>query len=109
MDKVLQSQIAGAESYDRLMVPGLFAPWVPRLCRAAQLAEGHAVLDVACGTGVLAREAWRQVGVSGRVSALDVNPAMLAVADARAQGGLARRRLFRLLTAPSTRCLASSV
>lgn len=82
-DHILQSQVEGAEAYDRLMVPGLFAPWAARLCRAAQLAEGHAVLDLACGTGVLAQEARRQVGALGRVSAVDANLGMLSVARMR--------------------------
>jgi SAM-dependent methyltransferase len=38
------------------------------------------VLDVACGTGVVARGAAEQVGASGHVAAIDVNAAMLEVA-----------------------------
>jgi SAM-dependent methyltransferase len=38
------------------------------------------VLDVGCGTGVVAREAARRVGAEGRVVGLDLNPRMLAVA-----------------------------
>jgi ubiquinone/menaquinone biosynthesis C-methylase UbiE len=38
------------------------------------------VLDVACGTGVVARVAAERVGSAGRVVGLDVNGAMLAVA-----------------------------
>lgn len=79
-DQVLQSQISGAEAYERLMVPALFAPWASKVCRAAQLALGHEVLDLACGTGVLAREARRQVGDAGKVSGLDPNAGMLDVA-----------------------------
>jgi ubiquinone/menaquinone biosynthesis C-methylase UbiE len=36
---------------------------------------------VACGTGLVARLAAEAVGVDGRVAALDLNPAMLAVAS----------------------------
>lgn len=78
--QVFQSQISGAEAYERLMVPALFAPWAPKVCGAAQLAAGQQVLDLACGTGVLAREARRQVGDAGKVSGLDPNAGMLEVA-----------------------------
>jgi len=40
------------------------------------------VLDVACGTGIVARQAAPLVGADGQVVALDMNPAMLAVARA---------------------------
>jgi len=43
------------------------------------------VLDVACGTGVVTREALRRVGAGGRVTGLDASAGMLVVA--REQGG----------------------
>jgi SAM-dependent methyltransferase len=42
---------------------------------------GQRVLDVACGTGVLAREAHARTGPTGYVAGLDVGPGMLAVAQ----------------------------
>jgi ubiquinone/menaquinone biosynthesis C-methylase UbiE len=47
---------------------------------AAQIRPGQRVLDVACGTGILAREAALRVGPGGFVAGLDRNPGMLAVA-----------------------------
>jgi SAM-dependent methyltransferase len=40
------------------------------------------VLDLACGTGLVARHAWPLVAAGGRVVGTDVNPAMLVVARA---------------------------
>jgi SAM-dependent methyltransferase len=69
-----------AEVYEDFFVPALFSPWAGRTADAAHLAAGQAVLDVACGTGVLAREAVERVGPSGSVIGLDRNEEMLAVA-----------------------------
>ena len=46
----------------------------------AALQPGDRVLDVACGTGVVARCAAQRVGAAGQVVGLDVAAAMLAVA-----------------------------
>src|SRR3546814_10556694 len=58
------------------------------LVRNAALREGERVLDVACGTGVVTRLASEQVGATGAVSGLDVNPGMLAVARAATPEGM---------------------
>jgi SAM-dependent methyltransferase len=69
-----------AEFYESTFVPALFADWAGRAVTAAGLAPGRSVLDVACGTGVVARAAADLVGPTGLVVGLDANPAMLAVA-----------------------------
>jgi ubiquinone/menaquinone biosynthesis C-methylase UbiE len=76
-------QVVGdaAEIYQRELVPAVFGPWGPRVVELAALRRGLRVLDVACGTGVVARLAAEAVDVEGRVAALDLNPAMLAVAS----------------------------
>ncbi|HEX9756314.1 MAG TPA: methyltransferase domain-containing protein [Nitrospiria bacterium] len=51
---------------------------------AANIKPGQRVLDVACGTGVLAREASLRVGSSGAVFGLDLNPGMLHIAERHA-------------------------
>jgi ubiquinone/menaquinone biosynthesis C-methylase UbiE len=71
---------AAAELYESRFVPALFAEWAPRLIDLADVTPGQAVLDVACGTGIVARTvADRQRG-QGRVVGLDLNEAMLDVA-----------------------------
>jgi SAM-dependent methyltransferase len=47
---------------------------------AAKIRAGDRVLDVACGTGVVAREAALRLGGEGFVAGVDANPGMLAVA-----------------------------
>ncbi|MDF2467310.1 MAG: Methyltransferase type 11 [Ramlibacter sp.] len=69
-----------AQVYEQYFVPAMFAPWATLLLRHAALEPGERVLDVACGTGVVARHAAPQVGNKGKVVGLDMNPAMLAVA-----------------------------
>lgn len=69
-----------AETYERFMVPPLFAPFAKRLVDIAAPREGDQVLDVGCGTGVVAREVAARVGPSGAVTGIDLNPGMLAVA-----------------------------
>ena len=75
-------QLAGsaAELYQRHLVPAVTARWADDLIERVALRAGERVLDVACGTGVVAREAAFRVGPTGRVAAVDVNAAMLAVA-----------------------------
>src|SRR5205823_5027405 len=77
-----QWQITGdaAELYERYLVPTMFGPWAADLVALATLRAGDHVLDVACGTGIVARRAAEQVGSGGRVVGLDLNAGMLAVA-----------------------------
>lgn len=79
-----RGMLAGSppENYERHFVPAIGAPLARDLVEAAALRAGERVLDVACGTGVVARLAARSVGGDGAVAGLDVNPGMLAVARA---------------------------
>lgn len=69
-----------AAIYEARFVPALFAPWAVRIAELSGMRPGHRVLDVACGTGALTREAVRRVGPTGQVSGVDPNPEMLAEA-----------------------------
>lgn len=69
-----------AQLYETNFVPTLFGPWAPQVAAAARISSGDRVLDVGCGTGVLAREAVTLVGASGHVTGLDLNEGMLSVA-----------------------------
>lgn len=72
-----------ADVYEDFFVPALFLPWAERLTKLANPRPGERVLDVACGTGALARAVARRVG-PGAVVGVDVNEAMLDVARRRA-------------------------
>ncbi|MGH9372104.1 MAG: class I SAM-dependent methyltransferase [Vicinamibacterales bacterium] len=74
-------QIAAAMAYETLFVPALFQQWSPHVLDAAHVRPGDRVLDVACGTGILAREAAQRVGASGAVVGLDLTQGMLSVAN----------------------------
>lgn len=73
-----------AEAYEQYMVPAMFGPWATILVSSASPQPGERVLDLACGTGVVARRIAPQVAPDGQVDALDINPAMLEVARATA-------------------------
>ncbi len=72
-----------AQVYEECFVPALFAQWGPVVAGAAGVGPGHKVLDVACGTGVLACAAAERAGARGEVVGLDPNPDMLALARGR--------------------------
>jgi len=80
-DPTTQALIDAAEGYEQLLVPALFAQWPAIVLDVANVAAGEAVLDVACGTGVLARAAVERVGATGSVSGVDPGAGMLAVAE----------------------------
>ncbi|ULH15591.1 methyltransferase domain-containing protein [Deinococcus sp. KNUC1210] len=75
-----EAALQAAERYDGFMVPVMFSPLADLSTGQAALKSGERVLDIACGSGVVARRAAQQVGSTGRVAALDLNPAMLEIA-----------------------------
>ena len=79
-EPTLQAQIDAANAYEALFVPALFGQWAPKVADAAQIKSGQRALDIACGTGILARELISRIGSGGRVAGIDQNPGMVAVA-----------------------------
>jgi SAM-dependent methyltransferase len=79
----------GAENYERDFVPAIATPVSTSLLAAANLQPGERVLDVACGTGIIARLAAETVGPTGTVTAIDVAPDMIDVARATSAPGAA--------------------
>lgn len=77
---VPQSLIDAAETYEAMFVPALFGQWVKVMADVAGIKAGERVLDVACGSGALAREAAARVGPTGRVAGVDPHAGMIAVA-----------------------------
>ena len=77
---------SGPEIYERHMVPSIFGPWAADLVKLAAPIAGERVLDVACGTGIVALLAAERVGSKGKVVGLDLNPGMLTVARSASAG-----------------------
>jgi ubiquinone/menaquinone biosynthesis C-methylase UbiE len=76
-----QWQVAGnaPEVYERELVP-FFGPWASILVDLAQPKLGERVVDIACGTGIVARKVAVKIGPTGAVAGVDLNPGMLTVA-----------------------------
>jgi ubiquinone/menaquinone biosynthesis C-methylase UbiE len=66
--------------YEQYLVEPLFRPWADPLLDAISLEPRDRLLDVACGTGIVARCARVRLGSSATVVGVDVNAGMLAVA-----------------------------
>jgi len=71
-----------AEGYESYMVPTLFGPCATILIQEADPKRGERVLDVGCGTGIVAREVASRLGTTATVTAVDPSANMLAVARA---------------------------
>ncbi len=73
---------SAAEAYEAILVPEVFRPWAELMITEAGIREGMRTLDVACGTGVVARCAARLCGASGESTGIDIDAAMIEVARA---------------------------
>jgi ubiquinone/menaquinone biosynthesis C-methylase UbiE len=68
------------EIYERVLVGPLFRPFAEQLMARLAPKPGDSLIDIACGTGIVARIAREQLGPEARIVGVDVAPAMLAVA-----------------------------
>lgn len=75
-----QMNTSGPEMYEQYVVLTWMADWSEDLIEAGQVGMKKRVLDVACGTGIVARKAAGLVGTGGRIAALDLSKGMLRVA-----------------------------
>jgi ubiquinone/menaquinone biosynthesis C-methylase UbiE len=80
------NQATFPEMYERWLVQPLFRPWADVTLEEVGLSPGDRVLDIACGTGIVARVASARVGEAGHVVGIDISPDMLAVARKVAPG-----------------------
>jgi SAM-dependent methyltransferase len=76
-----------AVRYEEVLVPWIIGPFALALVKYAQIQTGEIVLDVGCGTGAATFPAARFAGTSGRVFAVDINPATLTVAQTQTNQG----------------------
>ena len=78
--EVAEELLEAGRGYENLFVPALFETWTKHLIEGAGIRDGSHVLDVACGTGVLARSALARAGANGQIVGADPAPGMLAAA-----------------------------
>ena len=71
--------------HEQYLVPAIYAQWASRVAEIAEIDIGHHVLDVACGTGTLARAALLETGLTGRIIGLDASEKMLKSAQEKSK------------------------
>jgi ubiquinone/menaquinone biosynthesis C-methylase UbiE len=76
------NQASFPEMYERWLVGPLFRPWAELTLDEVSLRTGDRVLDIACGTGIVARVARERLGDAAYVVGIDISSDMLAIARA---------------------------
>jgi ubiquinone/menaquinone biosynthesis C-methylase UbiE len=84
MGEPWQLSDTGPDNYERYQVPSVFGPLAELFLRYIKLQKGQRVLDVACGTGVVARRVAPELGPAGSIVGIDLNANMLEVAACNA-------------------------
>ena len=89
-------EVAVEYSKDRL---GVFGTFAKRLLDLLRLPPGGSVLDVGCGSGVVALGAAERVGDGGHVTGCDLSPTMVSLAKQKANEQGAANVTFREMDA----------
>ncbi len=66
--------------YDRYLVPLIFEPYATDLVARLRAKRGLRALELACGTGVVTAKLAGALGADDRITASDLNPAMIDIA-----------------------------
>jgi ubiquinone/menaquinone biosynthesis C-methylase UbiE len=69
-----------AESYERQKVPAIFSPMADATLNAIVLPKEAMVLDLACGTGAVARAVAKRLPEPSHIAGADLNPDMIEIA-----------------------------
>eukprot|EP01137_Pigoraptor_chileana_P022419 Opistho-2@6959 len=76
----MQAPTNPAEVYEQYLGQTIAEPFARALTERAAPRHGERVLDLACGTGAVARQVAPLVGAEGKVLGIDISAAMLSVA-----------------------------
>ena len=67
----------GPEAYEKYIVPAFSGVWAQDIVNRAALRKGDRILDVGCGTGIVARYVYKSLGDSVHITGVDVNEIVL--------------------------------
>lgn len=87
-----------AENYERQKVPAIFGPMAEITLDAISLPDRADVLDVACGTGAVARAVATRLHEPSNITGADLNPAMIDIAHQQTPTGA---HIFNWVAAPA--------
>ncbi len=67
----------GPEVYERYIVPAFSGAWAKDIVKRSELKKSDRILDLACGTGIVARTVSEFLGASKQITGVDVNEIVL--------------------------------